>query len=297
MRDLLRSLLPQKVLELYRMYKKHRTRTALQKKARTGQIVTVAVLVAQLKRAGLKAGDSILVHSSMSKLGYLSDGPRTLIDAILEVIGPEGNLLMPSSPNPALQLDYIRRHPHFDVRHDPSAMGAITEYFRLMHGVERSLSPTEPVCAYGPLAQWLTEGHRGRLTPYDRYSPFYRLTEINGKILYAGVSLAQAGTSLHLLEDAVEDFPYPVYYPETFTVHITDKEGNTHTHAIKVHNPVLSARRQCDALIPMFIKHGAMQQIQIGEGTGLMTDARRMFEVMIEQYEQKGITMYTPYGK
>lgn len=297
MRDLLRSLMPAGVLELYRKYKKQRTRTALLNKARSGQIITVSTLIDQLKSAGLRAGDSLLVHCSMSRLGYLADGPKTLIDAILEVIGPDGNLLMPSSPNPALQLDYIRSHPHFDVRLDPSAMGAVTEYFRLMPGVERSLSPTEPVCAFGPLAQWLTEGHRGRLTPYDKYSPFYRLTEVNGKILYAGVTLAQAGTSLHLLEDAVEDFPYPVYFPDTFTVKITDKNGVTYTQPVKVHNPAQSARRQCDALIPMFITSGAMHTVQIGEGTGLMTDAARMFEVMLEQYKQKGITMYTPYGK
>ncbi|MFN3952280.1 MAG: AAC(3) family N-acetyltransferase [Thermaurantimonas sp.] len=296
MRKLIRSLTPNVLLEKYREYKKEKIRKNLAQKAAKGQVITVRILAEQLRTMGLKAGDSLLLHSSMSRMGYLEKGPQTVIDAVLEVIGPEGNLLMPSSPNPAFQLDYIRSHPHFDVRTDPSVMGAITEHFRKLPGVKRSLSPTEPVCAYGPLADWLTEGHRARLTPYDRFSPFHRLTEIGGKILYAGVTLAQAGTSLHLLEDLVDDFPYPVYYHIEFDVSVTDFDGMTYSHKVKVHNPVQSAKRQCDALITMFVNQSAMKHTRLGEAPSLLADAARMLEVMIESYHNRGITMYTPYG-
>lgn len=296
MRDLIRSLTPGFLLEYYRKHKKEKTRRTLAEKAKSGQVITIKSLIEQLKSIGIRQGDSLLVHSAMSKLGYLEQGPKTLIDAILEVIGPEGNLLMPSSPNPALQLDYVKNHPHFDVRHDASAMGAITEYFRKMPGVHRSLSPTEPVCASGPLAKWLTEGHRGRITPYDSYSPFYRLTEVNGKILYVGVTLAQAGTSLHLLEDAVDAFPYPVYYPDTFEVHITDANGTRYTQQIKVHNPAQSAKRQCDALIPLFVEKSVMQHVKIGEAPTLLVNAHGMLMTMLNAFNTHGVTMYTPYG-
>lgn len=296
MRNIIRSLTPSLILEEYRKYKKDKIRKQLVQKARTGQVITVGSLVNQLRQMGIKTGDSLLVHSSMSRLGYLENGPQTLIDAILEVIGHNGNLLMPSSPNPALQLDYIKSHTHFDVRNDLSAMGAITEHFRKLPSVKRSLSPTEPVCAFGPLADWLTEGHRGRLTPYDCFSPFYRLTQVDGKILYAGVTLAQAGTSLHLLEDAVDNFPYPVYYKTEFEVSVTDFDGMTYSHMIKVHNPEQSAKRKCDALIPMFVEHSAMKQTQLGEAPSLMVDAAKMLNTMLDAYHKKGITMYTPYG-
>ncbi|GCD77593.1 hypothetical protein JCM31826_10750 [Thermaurantimonas aggregans] len=297
MRDLLRALTPDFLLSIYRKYKKEKVRQTLANKAKKGDIITTKVLIDQLKAIGIKQGDSVLVHSAMSRLGYLENGPRTLIDALLEVIGTNGNILMPTSPNPALQLDYVRQHPHFDARNDPSAMGAITEYFRKMPNTVRSLSPTEPVSAYGPLSVWLTEGHRGRPTPYDSYSPFYRLTEVGGKILYVGVTLAQAGTSLHLLEDAVDDFPYPVYYSQEFNVKVTDLKGDTYIHRIKVHNPVQSAKRQCDALIPMFVEKSVMQRVQLGEAPTLLTDAAGMFRVMMEAFKTKGITMYTPYGR
>lgn len=297
MRDLLRSLTPAFLLTFYRKYKKEKIRQNLADKAKKGEVITTKALIEQLKGMGIKPGDSVLVHSAMSRMGYLENGPRTLVDALLEVVGSEGNILMPTSPNPALQLDYVRQHPHFDARNDPSAMGAITEYFRKMPGTVRSLSPTEPVSAYGPLAEWLTEGHRGRPTPYDSYSPFYRLTEVGGKILYVGVTLAQAGTSLHLLEDAVDDFPYPVYYSEEFNVKVTDLKGETYQQRIKVHNPAQSARRQCDGLIPMFVEKSVMQKVVLGEAPTLLTDAAGMFRVMLEAYKTKGITMYTPYGR
>ncbi|MFN4299630.1 MAG: AAC(3) family N-acetyltransferase [Thermaurantimonas sp.] len=297
MRDLLRTLTPDFLLTLYRKYKKEKVRKNLADKAKRGDVITTKVLIDQLKCMGIKQGDSVLVHSAMSRMGCLENGPRTLIDALLDVVGSNGNILMPTSPNPALQLDYVRQHPHFDARNDPSAMGAITEYFRKMPGTIRSLSPTEPVNALGPLAEWLTEGHRGRLTPYDSYSPFFRLTEVRGKILYVGVTLAQAGTSLHLLEDAVEKFPYPVYYFEVFNVKVTDLKGETYQQQIKVHNPAQSAKRQCDALIPMFVEKSVMQRVQLGEAPTLLADAAGMFRVMLEAYMTKGITMYTPYGR
>lgn len=297
MRNMIRSLTPSFILKAFRKYKKEKTRRDLAKRAKSGQVVTVGQLVHQLRSMGIKSGDSILVHSSMSRLGYLENGPKTLVDALLEVIGAEGNLLMPSSPNPAYQLDYIQNRPYFDARNDPSAMGAVTEYFRRFPGVCRSLSPTEPVCAFGPSAKWLTEGHRARTTPYDVYSPFYRLTEIGGKILYAGVTLAQAGTSLHLLEDAVEDFPFPVYYPKEFEVQVTDFDGFTYSQMLKVHNPEQSAKRNCDALIPMFVEKSVMKHTVLGEGASLLTDAAGMLRVMLEAYYTKGVTMYTPYGK
>ncbi|WP_343634063.1 AAC(3) family N-acetyltransferase [Fluviicola sp.] len=296
LKNFIRSLVPAKVLNAYRERKKDKQRKLIREQELRGEGLTFTQVFQQLQACGLKAGDSVLVHSSFSKIGFVAGGPRIIVDALLEVIGAEGNLLMPSSPNPGYQLDYIRNLEQFDVRNDPSKMGAITEYFRKLPGVLRSESPTEPVCCFGPKAEWFTSGHLGEETPYTKNSPFARLAEANGKILYIGVTLDNAGTSLHVLEDAVPDFKYPVYYPELFHVSVKRMDGTSVPVSVKVHNPEQSAKRKCDGLLPLFEEKGVMTRSTIGNAPTLVFDAAKMLEVMISEYQTNGVTMYTPNG-
>lgn len=297
LRNFIRSLVPQRILNAYRERKKDKQRKLIREQELRGEGWTFTQLFQQIQACGIKAGDSVLVHSSFSKIGFVAGGPRIIVDALLEAIGSEGNLLMPSSPNPGYQLDYIRNLNQFDVLNDPSKMGAITEYFRKLPGVKRSESPTEPVCCYGPKADWFTSGHLGEETPYTGNSPFARLAEAGGKILYIGVTLDNAGTSLHVLEDAVADFKYPVYYPEVFHVSVKQTDGTIVPVSVKVHNPEQSAKRKCDDLLPLFEAKGVMKHAVIGNAPTLVFDAAKMLDVMITEYHSNGITMYTPTGE
>lgn len=284
------------MLERYRQRKKERVRQGLEQKKERGETIGQERLVRELRAAGIQPGDTLLVHSAMSKTGYLENGPKTLVDALLETIGPQGNLLMPTSPNASFQIEYARQNPVFDVLHSPSKLGSVTEYFRKLPGTKRSAHPTEPVAALGPDAAWLTEGHLGEPTPYTANSPFARLYQKNGKILYLGVTLDNAGTNLHTLEDAV-DFKYPVYADEWFAFTIVDENGQRHETKTRVHNPEFSKRRRCDELLPLFEREGAAKKTKIGEADAWLFDGPKMFETMLKAYREKGVTMYTPNGE
>lgn len=296
-KNFIRSIVPGKLLNAYREWKKDKQRKSIRQQASKGEGLTLEKLIQELQNCGVKAGDSVLVHSSFSKIGFVEGGPKTFVDGLLTVIGATGNLLMPSSPNAGYQLDYIRSLTQFDVQNDASKMGAITEYFRTLPGVKRSESPTEPVCCFGPKADWFTNGHLGELTPYTENSPFARLAEANGKILYVGVTLDNAGTSLHVLEDAVTDFKFPVYYPEVFQVSVRRADGTIVPVSVKVHNPEQSAKRKCDELLPLFETKGVMKRATIGKAKTLVFDASKMLEVMLDEYHTNGVTMYTPMGE
>ncbi len=296
LRNFLRSIVPDKLLGAYRESKKNKQRKFIREQEEKGEGASLENLIRDFKNCGLKAGDSVLVHSSFSKIGFVQGGTKTIIDALLQVVGPEGNLLMPSSPNAGYQLDYIRNLKAFDVVNEPSKMGAITEYFRKLPGVKRSESPTEPVCCFGPKADWFTNGHLGELTPYTKNSPFARLAQVNGKILYIGVTLDNAGTSLHVSEDAIPDFKCPVYYPEIFQTEVIRENGTHVPVSVKVHNPEQSAKRKCDELLPLFKEKGVFTEQTVGQARTLVFDASKMLKVMIEEYKAKGVTMYTPTG-
>ncbi|MFN8153595.1 MAG: AAC(3) family N-acetyltransferase [Bacteroidia bacterium] len=298
MNDRLRNLLirysPEWILEFAKSGKKSLRRKSLRKQEQRGGW-SLESLVQQLQYCGLEQGDSVLVHSSLSKMGFVQGGPETVVDALLQVIGPQGTLLMPTFPAAGRNKDYLDTHPVFDAKLTPSAMGSITETFRKRSGVVRSLHPTDPVAALGPLADYYTSGHFGQLTPYNEHSPFRRLAEKDGKILMLGTTLNGAGTSLHTLEDAV-DFPFPVYLDKTYDCTIVDAEGRKHTVTTKVHNPEMSVRRNCDALKPMFIRHGVLRNCTVGEAVCMLIGAKAMLEVMIREFSENGVTMYTPLG-
>jgi aminoglycoside 3-N-acetyltransferase len=273
--------------------KQRRNRILEQEKNNTG--ITKEALVADLKKIGLHTGDSVLIHSSLSKIGFVPGGAAIVIDALLEVVGPEGTLLFPTFPAKGKNKTHLEEHPFFDILHTPSQMGSITEYFRKMPEVYRSFHPTDPVCAKGPLAAYYTSTHYGQLTPYNEYSPFRKLCEKKGKILMMGTTLNGACTNLHTLEDAV-NFKYQVYDAKIMDVKMIDADGKTSTVKTKVHNPEYSVKRNCDALKPLFEKENVLINGSIGIAKSMLIDADKMLQVMIKYYNEQGVTMYTPYG-
>lgn len=295
-RDLIRSLAPAFLLNAYRQKQKDKQRQLLQNQKSKGEIWTKNDLVDQLKSIGIIEGDVLLVHSSLSKIGFIENGPKDFVDALLEVVGSEGHILMPNSPNGSFQLEYIQQISVFDVQNDSSKLGAITEYFRKLPNAIRSEHPTEPVSCIGLDATFFVGSHFGNLTPYNQNSPFYKVSQRKGKILYVGVTLDNAGTNLHTLEDAIADFKYPVYHEQIFDVKVKCVDGTIKTMETKVHNPVWSKKRQCDNLLPLFVSKNVARKVKIGNADTWLFDAEKMLDVMIASYQSDGVTMYTPTG-
>lgn len=286
--------LPESVLSKMMAIRKSIRRKGLHRQSKNNPI-RLEQLLQDMRKVGLSEGDSVLVHSSLSKIGFVEGGAKTVIAALQTAIGETGTLLMPSFPAPARNKDYLDTRPVFDVRQTPSNMGSISEEFRKMHGVVRSLHPTDPVCALGPLAVFYTNTHFGQLTPYTEKSPFRKLIEMKGKILMLGTTLNGACTSLHTLEDAV-NFPYPVYDSKSYQAQVIDESGNSLLMETRVHNPEYSALRDADALLPLFEQAGILHKGKIGQAGSFLIDAAGFFNTMLKAFEERGVTMYTPAG-
>jgi aminoglycoside 3-N-acetyltransferase len=175
--------------------------------------LTRVLLAEQFAACGLAAGQTVLVHSSMSKLGWVVGGPVDVIQALLDVLTPGGTLMMPSHtggngdpaywrnpPVPDSWWPVIRQHrPAYDPQLSPTrGMGAIAELFRTWPGVIRSDHPIGSFAALGSNAAYLTAGHRLE-SIFGDYSPIGRLYELDGFVMLLGVD-HQNNTSLHLAE-------------------------------------------------------------------------------------------------
>lgn len=161
--------------------------------------VTQAEIVAGLRGLGLERGDVVLVHSSLSSLGWLEDGPESAVRALLEVVGPDGTVVVPTLV-PALR----GLRPLFDIEKSPSEMGRLTEEVRKWPGAIRSNHPTHSVAAVGRLAAEITADHEKASGPNSPWgpkalgfdTPWDRLRELNAWVLLLGVGFNRC-TILH----------------------------------------------------------------------------------------------------
>ncbi len=159
------------------------------------QANTVSSLIADFASLGLQRDTIVMVHSSLSRIGWTQGGPASVIAALLEVLGPRGTLVMPAeSP----QLADPTSEAVFDPRTTPTTMGAIPEAFRSYPGTLRSNHPLGSVCANGHLAREITAQHAIEL--YEgRGTPFEKLYELDAWTLLLGVGFNRC-TSLHYAE-------------------------------------------------------------------------------------------------
>jgi aminoglycoside 3-N-acetyltransferase len=179
----------------------------------TARPATVGTLVADLRALGVHSEMVLMVHSSLSRLGWVAGGARAVVAALFEAVGPEGTVMMPTHsgelsdpagwrhpPVPKHWWGPIRDEmPAYDPALTPTShMGAIVECFRHVPGLRRSSHPTVSAAAVGPAADRLTEGHE-LAHGLGESSPQARLYDVDGHILLLGVTHAN-NTSLHLAE-------------------------------------------------------------------------------------------------
>jgi aminoglycoside 3-N-acetyltransferase len=178
-----------------------------------GNPITQEMLVESFSRLGVKPGMVLIIHSSLSKLGWIVGGPVALILALEEVLGPQGTLVMPTHsgdlsdpadwsnpPVPEEWKDTIRQHmPAYDPDLTPTrGLGRAAETFRKQQGVVRSGHPQVSFAAWGKYNLEITRDHSLDFGLGDR-SPLARIYDLEGWILLLGVG-HDSNTSLHLAE-------------------------------------------------------------------------------------------------
>ncbi len=192
---------------------------------------TTSELINHLKKMGLSKNKHIFLHSSWDQFFHYQGSPKELIEAILNEIGPEGTLAMPAFPED--------RNPTniFNVKRTPSGAGFITEMFRRYPGVLRSINLIHSVTAIGNQAEYLTKDHHLSKTPWDEYSPYYRLKEIDALIIGLGVGKnLSIATALHCIDSLLRN-KLPFFaniLNKTITYNYKDYDGNIKSHTLIV---------------------------------------------------------------
>lgn len=240
--------------------------------------VTKQEIIAGLYDMGLVSGAVVLVHSSLSSFGHVKGGADTVIDALIEVVGSQGTVLVPTlTGSEALSAD---NPPVFDPLHTPCWTGTIPETFRRRSQAVRSHHPTHSVAAIGAQAQELTAGHETCITPCGPDSPYGRIASVGGYILLIGVD-HESNTTFHLAEEIV-GVPYHMQ-PGLVAAQIV-QEGQSRTVHLMIHR--YGHRRCFQRMEPILQERGIQRETVIGKSRARLVEAKHLVDVTCQALRQ-----------
>ena len=179
----------------------------------TRPLVLRADLERDLRALGVEPGGVLVAHVSLSRLGTVVGGEQAVVRALLDALGEDGTLVMPSQSwqlcDPAYLADpSVPPSRYDDVRaalpvYDPAwtptrTMGLVVEALRTLPGTVRSSHPHRSFVAHGPRAAEVLARH-DLDDPVGEGSPLAALHALDAQVLLLGVGYDKC-TALHLAE-------------------------------------------------------------------------------------------------
>ncbi len=242
-----------------------------------------------LAALGVEPGTTLVVHSSLTAIGWVVGGPQTVVRALLEALGEEGTLVLPAATPqcadpatwkdlrvPAEHLQQVRDHlPVFDPRTTPTPLGAVPEAFRTWPGTLRSDHPLESVCARGPAAREITGEHPLAFSEGPG-SPFDRLNRLDAWVLLLGVGFNRC-TALHYAESlAARRRTTTVRFPALDNGRRVWVEAPNVADDDDVHFPVVGAR---------FLAAGRARQGAVGEAPSILFRMQELVPFVVDYFD------------
>lgn len=225
--------------------------------------LTRADIAAGLRELGLWKGDRVLVHSSLVALGEVDGGADAVIDALLDAVGSDGLVVVPT----------FACKPPFDRRESATPLGSIPDTLWRRPNAVRSLHPTHSVAAIGKGAEELIRDHEKAPTAYGEGTPYHTLAVNGGKILLLGVD-QDRNTTLH----TAEALSGAVYLTDITGAYVNDNGGNVTIPIAAMAGP----HRDFISLDKLFREHGIMRIGKIGGAVCRLIDAGEMLDAALE---------------
>lgn len=247
--------------------------------------VTRARIANDLGRLGVRQGSVLLVHSSLSALGWVCGGAQAVVEGLLDALGPDGTLVVPTHtsgnsdpagwrnpPVPESWWPAIREQmPGFDPLITPTQhVGAIPELVRTWPGARRSAHPQVSCAAVGAHADEITAGH-ALDSGFGERSPIARVRDRDGDVLLLGAGHG-SNSSLHLAEHHLPDPPR-----ETSSAALMTPEGRRWI----TWEDVVTDEEDFDELGAAFDATGRTRVGPVGEGQARLMRQRELVEFAV----------------
>ena len=234
-------------------------------------------LVRCLKDAGIKSGTILNVRASLKSIGRIKGGVDTFLEAILDVIGPEGTLIVNSFincyPIPLSETDA----KNISTEASPSYAGALANAILKHPDCVRSKHPIQKFAAVGKLAHELMDNH----TPdSDGYAVFERLGYLGAFKLCIGreaIEMAGVGNT----HAAIKVLGFFKKKPNRGVNYLAE-DGTVKLYKVNWNG---GCSRGFPKFHPLYEKAGALKHVRIGEAEAVLSDMKRTLEIDCEKLE------------
>ncbi len=256
------------------------------------KIVLKQDILAALKETGVKNGQTIMVHTSLSSLGFVCGGPQIMIEALLESVGTDGTIMMPTQSwknlDPTTGVHWEEPEEWWQIIRDnwpaynkditpTNTMGAVAEMFRQWPGTLRSDHPARSVAANGKHAEYLTRNHN-LSNIFGEGSPIGKLYELDGYVLLIGVGYDK-NTSLHLADVRAE---YPGKHDTTEYSAIMENGKRVW----KAYDTLFVDGEDFDEIGTAFEAQYTVQKVPLGNGTITFMKQRELVDFAVNWMQQ-----------
>ena len=194
-------------------------------RSRDPELGKEAVLAA-LADVGVRTGDTLLVHSSLSACGKIVGGAQTIIEALIEAVGPDGNFFVPTFQRSECYLNGVNKrwdHRPSDFRDRASEairwVGTLPlEFMRLYPDAPRGVHLSHSWAGWGKAAAEVLSHQAEDEPPFSDNSCPMRVKERGGKILHFGSPIGHT-SFVHCFET---HFNLPGLGPSYYDVRLAD---------------------------------------------------------------------------
>ncbi len=223
--------------------------------------VTRTDIAAALRTLGLAAGDAVVVHSSLKSLGRVEGGPGAVIDAVLDVVGPNGTAVFPTFTGRNVK-DFR------DSLDDLVYTGIIPKTARKRADFVRSFHPLYSICAKGPMAEELCAFNNRFIFPAAEHKFLHLMAVRGGKALLIGCD-HDSNSSVHLIEEfgnleyKVQDKPFWTLTVEEF-LRLPPERQKELRDLHNGNNLPYRTEARFNAVEPPLVKAGALRIGRVG---------------------------------
>lgn len=261
-------------------------------------LVTRKGLTEDLQRLGLIPGQVVMLHASVKAVGWVVGGPDVVLQSVLDVIGPDGTLMMLASwedrPyhiqkwSAEKQKIYREECPPFDpgTSRANRNYSILAEYLRTRPGAYRSFHPENSFCAVGARAKWITDNQPLQYG-MGPGSPLAKLCEAKGKVILLGapfdsVTLTHYAESIAKVKDKrIVKYKMPVLQ-DGKSVWIDIEEYDTSLGIVDWHGT-----NYLPVIVREYISMGRVSAGKVGAAQSYLFDAQDYVEFAVQWIEKQ----------
>lgn len=225
---------------------------------------------------GVQTGDILLVQSGFRNFRAINGGPHALITALLEAVGDQGTLIMPS-----FNMTDFGKNKYYSKKNTRPETGLLCELFFDWVGCRHIYHPLHGFSLVGKDAAAFSKKIKNQ-TSFEKASLWGELHRLNGKIMLLGVSYRDGFSFFHYLEESI-GVPYRKFL--TLTGKVEELDGTIHEIALPYYGRAsMSISYDIDKVLPFLegADDSIVKKIKLGTGVVRLMDARQAYDRLAE---------------